>query len=146
LAVQTFEENHRFAKYIQGVTPYWCSIGHIVLFLSPEQWSAIEEDKAYDELFTHFNKMKYSNINFCRIDSEESIRIATCELGAGVTYACGTGSTSAAFVAHRLGRAKATVNMENRGGRIIITTVDKGEGKYQLLMNGPAEYAYSGII
>jgi diaminopimelate epimerase len=32
-------------------------------------------------------------------------------MGAGVTLACGTGSSSSAYVAHRIGLTNSTVNM-----------------------------------
>lgn len=53
------------------------------------------------------------------------MRIVTCELGAGVTLACGTGSTTSAYIGHTIGKLDAVVNVYTRGGVLTITSEQK---------------------
>ena len=47
--MNSFDQQHKLAKYIQHVTPYVCNMGndHLVLYLSLDQFNAIKEDNAY---------------------------------------------------------------------------------------------------
>lgn len=73
------------------------------------------------------------------------MRIVTCELGAGVTLACGTGSTTSAFVGHSVGLLDNVVNVHAKGGDLTITSEKKEEG-YHLHLKGPAKWVFSGKI
>jgi diaminopimelate epimerase len=53
------------------------------------------------------------------------MRIVTCELGAGVTLACGTGSTTSAYIGHSIGRLNAVVSARTNGGVLTITSEKK---------------------
>jgi diaminopimelate epimerase len=58
----------------------------------------------------------------------------------GETYSCGTGATAAAVIAHKLGMTGETVNIETKGGPLIVYIGDK------VKMKGPAEKVFWGTI
>lgn len=69
----------------------------------------------------------------------------TCELNVGVTLACGTGSTTSAFVGHSMGLLDSVVDVHTKGGVLTITSLKKEEG-YDLFLKGPAKWVFSGEI
>lgn len=73
------------------------------------------------------------------------MRITTREFGAGLTLACGTGSTTSVFVGHFIGKLDQVVSVHTRGGVLTITSERKEEG-YDLHLKGPAKWVFSGEI
>jgi diaminopimelate epimerase len=70
------------------------------------------------------------------------LEIRTCERGVeGETLSCGTGSVAAASVARRLGLVEDEVQVQTRGGPLLITFE---EGK--AFMEGPAATVCSGEL
>jgi diaminopimelate epimerase len=65
------------------------------------------------------------------------------ERGAGETLACGTGACAAVAVGIRLGLLDAKVDVQTRGGRLMIEWA--GEGA-PVLMTGDAETVFEGEI
>ena len=47
--MNSFDQQHKLAKYIQHVTPYTSNLGndHLVLYLILDHFNGIKEDKAY---------------------------------------------------------------------------------------------------
>lgn len=85
---------------------------------------------------------KGTNVNFVEKTGKNSIRIRTFERGVeGETLSCGTGATASAAVLHHIGLVGAVVNVETRGGPLVITLKD-GDA----IMQGPAATVFSGII
>jgi diaminopimelate epimerase len=66
--------------------------------------------------------MESVNINFCHVESRKDLRIVTCEFGAGVTLACGTGSTTSAYVGFATGLLEKEVNVHTKGGLLVINS------------------------
>jgi diaminopimelate epimerase len=89
----------------------------------------------------HASFPKGANVNFIEKTGPDAIRIRTFERGVeDETLSCGTGATASAAVAHKLGLAGETVEVETKGGplTIYLGTVTK--------MEGPAATVFSGII
>ena len=81
-----------------------------------------------------------ANVNFVKIGP--SLEIRTFERGVeGETLSCGTGSVAAACVARRLGLVDDDVQVQTKGGPLLITFE---EGK--AFMEGPAVTVCSGEI
>lgn len=103
-----------------------------------------------DEYIQHYGKLienhymfpNKTNVNFVKIIDYDNIIIRTWERGAGYTLACGTGACAcvAAGVIQKLINEK--VNVQLRGGDLIIHWKDKGD----IYMEGPAVEVYEGIF
>ncbi len=75
--------------------------------------------------------------NSARVDGEGDISILTREGGVeDMTLACGTGSTSSAYVSHVARSIRFPITVHNLGGDLLIDKTPDG----QLLMKGPADY------
>lgn len=84
-----------------------------------------------------------ANIGFLQILDAGHARLRVFERGAGETLACGSGAC-AAMVAGRLrGLLDSRVEMELRGGRLVIEW--QGEGT-PVMMEGPATNVFEGQI
>jgi diaminopimelate epimerase len=89
----------------------------------------------------HATFEKGANVNFVERTGPDSIRIRTFERGVEEeTLSCGTGATGSAAVVHKLGFTGDTVNVETRGGPLIIYLKDGAK------MEGPAITVFSGKI
>jgi diaminopimelate epimerase len=89
----------------------------------------------------HASFPKGANVNFVEKTGENSIRIRTFERGVeNETLSCGTGATAAAAVVHKLGLTGDTVEVETRGGPLMIFL------KHGAKMQGPAITVFTGSI
>jgi diaminopimelate epimerase len=90
----------------------------------------------------HASFKKGANVNFVEKSGDSTIRIRTFERGVeDETLSCGTGATASAAVVHRLGLTGNVVNVETRGGPLVITLKDGGA-----TMEGPATTVFTGLI
>ncbi|HUI39891.1 MAG TPA: diaminopimelate epimerase [Methanothrix sp.] len=81
-----------------------------------------------------------ANVNFVRL--QEPFEVRTFERGVEAeTLSCGTGAVASASVARRLGFVGDEVQVETRGGPLIVTF--EGENAF---MEGPAVTVYSGEL
>lgn len=123
-----------------SITSLIMGVPHTVIFT----------DHIEDEYIQHYGKLIEShylfpnktNVNFVKVVDCDNIIIRTWERGAGYTFACGTGACAcvAAGVAQELINEK--VNVQLRGGDLIIHWKDKGD----IYMEGPAVEVYEGIF
>ena len=82
-----------------------------------------------------------ANVNFVQQTGPDTISIRTFERGVEEeTLSCGTGATAAAAMAHKLGLAGTTVQVETKGGPLTITLADN------VKMEGPATTVFAGSI
>jgi diaminopimelate epimerase len=84
-----------------------------------------------------------TNVGFMEIVSPERIRLRVYERGVGETLACGTGACAAVAVGRKLGLLSEEVQVEARGGRMIVRWEGPGE---HLWMTGPAVAVYEGTV
>lgn len=75
-----------------------------------------------------------TNVEFITLQDEHHIRMRVWERGSGETEACGTGATAAAVAAVQQGLAAFPVEVQLRGGTLIID-----QSASELTMTGPAE-------
>ncbi|MBV8083192.1 MAG: diaminopimelate epimerase, partial [Chloroflexi bacterium] len=80
------------------------------------------------------------NFHICQVLGRDELRMRTWERGAGLTLACGTGAAATAVAARLHGYTDDTVRMHVPGGELELTWPGQGD----VLMSGPAEYAYRG--
>jgi diaminopimelate epimerase len=65
-----------------------------------------------------------TNVEFVRVDNEETITMRVWERGAGETQSCGTGACAAAAVAHRRGLVKDRCCVRVPGGELDVLLGD----------------------
>ena len=83
------------------------------------------------------------NAGFMQVRSRAEIALRVHERGAGETLACGTGACAAVVAGIRLGWLDAKVDVQMRGGRL---TIEWPGAHHAVLMTGPAETVYEGVI
>jgi diaminopimelate epimerase len=84
-----------------------------------------------------------ANIGFAEIIAADRIRLRLWERGAGLTLACGSGACAALVNAVRRGLATRRATLLLDGGTL---TIEWREADGHVLMTGPAETSFSGII
>ena len=135
------EGEGEFSMEYNGFTVYAANTGvpHAVVFV--DDVAAVNINEVAPGIRSHPIFPEGANVNFVQIDSKDSITIRTYERGVeDETYSCGTGSTAAAAVAHRLGKMPATVHVQTVGGPLTIVMNDT------IKMKGPAATVFRGII
>jgi diaminopimelate epimerase len=83
------------------------------------------------------------NAGFLQVVSRSAVRLRVYERGAGETLACGTGACAAVVAGIRLGWLDRRVEVEARGGRLLI---EWPSDDAHVLMTGPAETVFEGEI
>ena len=86
------------------------------------------------------------NVHFICVESKTSFKIVTCELAAGVTYACGTGTGASVYCAYKLGLIDDKVDAQTRGGIMNVRVAKNKDGDDEVFIGGECEYVYTGII
>ena len=83
-----------------------------------------------------------ANISLAHVASPESIRLRTWERGAGLTRACGSAACAAAVSAARKRLTGRIVDVALPGGTLNVAW---GADNH-ILMTGPVEFEYEGVI
>ena len=84
-----------------------------------------------------------ANISLAEIVDERAIELRVWERGTGITRACGTAACAAAVAAARTGRTGRTVVVRLPGGSLGIDWRAEDD---HILMTGPAEFEFDGVI
>lgn len=84
------------------------------------------------------------NAGFLQIVDRSHVRLRVYERGAGETLACGTGACAAVVAGIRLGLLDARVEVQARGGRLVIEWA--GGAHDAVRMTGPAQTVFEGSI
>jgi diaminopimelate epimerase len=84
-----------------------------------------------------------TNVEFVNVISERESTVRVFERGVGITKSCGTGACASVVAGTILGKFKkdSTIIVHSDGGDLKITYNGK-----TVLMEGPAEKAFSGIL
>lgn len=85
------------------------------------------------------------NVHFVEIISKTEGKMRTWERGAGVTLACGTGATSTAISAYKLGLFDKDVLLHLPGGDLKFNVYEE-DNELGALMEGPAKLVFNGEI
>lgn len=94
---------------------------------------------------THEAFPQKTNVHFVDVINRNEIEMITWERGAGITYACGTGATSCAIAAFKLGLVDDNVLVHLPGGDLKIE-IYKNKGQLGGFMEGDAELVFDGTI
>lgn len=84
-----------------------------------------------------------ANISIAHVTASDAITLKVWERGAGMTRACGTAACAAAVSAARTRRTGRQVTVTLPGGPLAI---DWREADDHILMTGPAELEFTGVI
>ena len=84
-----------------------------------------------------------ANISLAEVIDERTIKLRVWERGTGITRACGTAACAAAVCAARTGRTGRNVEVQLPGGVLGIAWRETDD---HILMTGPAEFEFSGIL
>ena len=84
-----------------------------------------------------------ANVGFAQWQSRDAMRLRVWERGAGETLACGTGACAAVVWGRLLGRLEEQVEVQVRGGRLVVSWSGEGEAVW---MTGPAVTVYEGQL
>lgn len=119
---------------------------------TPHNIMWVENLKDYP-VFAEGRKTRYGdpngvNVNFVEI-VDGVFNVRTYERGVeDETFACGTGATSVALVAHSSGKLKENIcRIKMPGGELVIEFENRKDGSYQnIWMSGPARMVFKGEI
>jgi diaminopimelate epimerase len=84
-----------------------------------------------------------ANISLAQITAPSSIKLRVWERGTGLTRACGTAACATAVAAARTGRTGRRVDVAQPGG---VLTIEWRETDNRILMTGPTEFEYEGVL
>lgn len=112
---------------------------HAVLFVDDVDEAPIESAGPAIETDPLFPDR--TNVEFVEVVSDDTIRVRVWERGVGETPASGTGAAAAAFAANTRKFVGAGVDVELRGGLLVIELDDAGAW-----MTGPARAVFSGAV
>ena len=100
-------------------------------------------DKDGPRIESHPRFPRRVNAGFMQVVDRQTIRLRVYERGAGETLACGTGACAAAVSGIRQGLLDSPVQVNMRGGRLVIAWNGSGT---PVLMTGPAVTVFEGEI
>jgi len=109
----------------------------------------VRDAESYDlaafgaELEHHALFPERANISLAEVIDDRTIKLLVWERGAGITRACGTAACAAAVCAVRTGRTQRKVEVRLPGG---VLSIEWREDDDHILMTGPAEFEFNGII
>ncbi|HWQ59324.1 MAG TPA: diaminopimelate epimerase [Clostridia bacterium] len=120
-----------------------------ILLGNPHAVVFVDEIPAYEDLCRIGHEIEHmpmfpigANINFTRVIDSETVEVRTWERGCGATYACGTGSSSAAVCSAIAGFTGRHVKV-----RLMLGTLDiLWDADGSVYMDGPAEFAFEGEV
>ena len=129
--------------------PFWISLvsmgnPHAVQWVDNLQSHPVEAIGAWCESHSRFaNRV---NVGFAQLHSATEISLRVYERGVGETLACGTGACAAvvAGIRRELLKANAAVVVRLPGGNLTIQW--SGQEGDHVMMTGPAEPVYEGVI
>lgn len=116
---------------------------HFVLFVDDVDTAPVE---AMGKVIEHSSVFpERVNVEFVQVVRPDYVKFRVWERGSGETWACGTGACAVGYTSVRLGKAGKQgefLKVEAKGGLLQV----KAEPDGTMLLKGPAETAYEGII
>jgi diaminopimelate epimerase len=130
-------------------SPFWVTVvsmgnPHAVQWVASLDSHPVQEIGAWCESHPRFRNRV--NVGFVEQHSATEISLRVYERGSGETLACGTGACAAVVAGIRRGvlTSKVNVGVRLRGGRLDVQW--SGEEGDPVMMTGPAESVYEGVI
>ncbi len=128
------------SKKFKGVK---ASIGNPHFIIFTEEKNRLKEYVLDYGMFIENHKEfpNRTNVEFAYVENKEKIKLYVWERGAGMTYACGSGACSTAYVANHYGFVDKKVEVKLPGGSLFIELKDEG-----VIMKGPVTYVLRGEV
>lgn len=117
------------------------SIGNPHAVIRVNSVAAAPVDRLGPAVENHPRFPKRTNVEFMEVVAPGHIRLRVHERGTGETLACGTGACGAVAVGRRHGLLREEVDVDVRGGRLIVSWAGDGE---HIWLTGPTETAFEG--
>lgn len=114
-------------------------VPHTVVFIEKEGQYDVNDIGSKMEVHPMFPKK--TNVNFVLPVSDDEIKIFTWERGAGRTLACGTGSSSAALLSHKLKGLKNKIKVITEGGELEVKIFSD-----RVKLIGGAQITFEGTV
>ncbi len=114
-------------------------VPHTVVFIEKEGQYDVNDIGSKMEVHPMFPKK--TNVNFVLPVSDDEIKIFTWERGAGRTLACGTGSSSAALLSHKLKGLKNKIKVITEGGELEVKILSD-----RVKLIGGAQITFEGTV
>lgn len=114
-------------------------VPHTVVFIEKEEQYDVNDIGSKMEVHPMFPKK--TNVNFVLPVSDDEIKIFTWERGAGRTLACGTGSSSAALLSHKLKGLKNKIKVITEGGELEVKILSD-----RVKLIGGAQITFEGTV
>ncbi len=114
---------------------------HAVLTVPHVDTAPVE--KLGPQIEAHPRFPNHVNAGFMEIVNRGRIRLRVFERGVGETLACGSGACAAVVVGRIRHALDETVNVELRGGDLVVSWAGKG---HPVLMTGSATFVYEGKV
>lgn len=138
------EEDNKFYKLEVNGKEYSAStmllgVPHTVVYVDKIDADEVIESGSIIEKLDKFKNN--TNVNFVSVINRDNIEVRTWERGAGITYACGTGTCASVISGITRGINNNKVTAKLYAGEMIIEYTN---GK--VYMEGPAEFICSGEI
>lgn len=114
-------------------------VPHTVVFIEKEGQYDVNDIGSKMEVHPMFPKK--TNVNFVFPVSDDEIKIFTWERGAGRTLACGTGSSSAALLSHKLKGLKNKIKVITEGGELEVKIFSD-----RVKLIGGAQITFEGTV
>lgn len=127
----------------ERLTFHYCLLGvpHILIFR--DDLETLDITSIGPKLEKHPIFPEGTNVNFAKQISSNEIQVRTWERGAGATLACGTGSSSVAYLSYRLGLVPNQSKIRLALGHLLI---NYDENNHHILMSGPASTSFKGDL
>ncbi len=120
---------------------------HVVLLPESEDLGTLDVMELGKKLrYGHYVKQGGCNINWVQpIQGDNAYAIRTYERGVeSETLSCGTGAVAAALVIHQINRLPSPIQLEAKGGRLIIDFEGSDAGFKKIQLTGPVVQVYKG--
>lgn len=146
--IQKEQAQHQFKEELAATLPEgtFVSMGnpHYVIFLDEDvDMETFDVETNGKALEFHPAFPERCNIEFAKVLPDGSIRMRVWERGSGITWACGTGSCATTVAAFLTGRAPRESVIQMDGGSVKNNWQQSDN---HILMTGPAEFVFDGII
>ena len=142
MGVATFPLGKSLIDLNDGFRAIHVSVGNPHIVILTENVDAIPLEELGPQLENHPLFPQRTNVHFVQILSRTEIKQRTWERGAGITLACGTGACACAVATYTLGLTERELLNHLPGGDLVLKYEDTGH----VMMTGPAEYVFEGIL
>lgn len=122
-----------------SITSMLMGVPHSMIFVDNIDSAPVES--LGPKIEKHESFPKKTNVNFVEVLNRKEISVKTWERGAGLTYACGTGSCASVVASYLTGQTDRNVTVHLKYGDLVIDFLEDNT----VFMTGPAEEVFCGV-